>query len=168
MKGPAELVADVARHLRANWHLETVSRASGGGTTWWPRTYSLGLPRTQAELEASFTEIAEQSDLVREWARRQGLGVEERLRRVFTSTQTLTTGVVVDSVETAATVAGTEWVDRLGRGCDRAVVLAALLPHLGVSMHDGSFRGSGHAVCVRAGSAGSRTLRGSLIIGRFS
>ena len=134
MKEPAELVADVARHLRANWHLETVNRAGGGGTTWWPRTYPLGLPRTQTELEASFTEIAEQSDLVREWARRHGLGVEEKLRRVFTSTQTLPTGVVVESVETAARVAGTEWVDRLARGSDRAVVLAALLPHLGESI----------------------------------
>lgn len=131
MKGPAELATDVARHLRANWHVETVNRASGGGTTWWPRTYPLGLPRTQSELEASFTEIAEQSDLVREWARRHGLGVEEKLRRVFTSTQILATGVVVESVEMAARVAGTEWVDRLARGSDRAAVLAARLPHLG-------------------------------------
>ena len=125
MKGPEEVVADVTRHLRTNWHLEIV-----GGSLWWPRTYSLGLPRTQAELEAVFTDVAEQADRIRAWAHKHGLRAEEKLRKVFTSTQTLPTGVSVESVDVAARVAGPEWVDRLARARQRAEVLAATLPHL--------------------------------------
>lgn len=126
MKTPAQVVGDVTRRLERTWAAELVSAASADA---WPHRFPLGTP-TGSRLDAEFTELLDAVRDWRDWAARHRLELVHATRRVRGTDQTMPTHVVINDLDTAASVVGSGWPARLATGRQRSSALAATYPHL--------------------------------------
>ncbi|HZE05010.1 MAG TPA: Wadjet anti-phage system protein JetD domain-containing protein [Solirubrobacteraceae bacterium] len=128
MKTVAEIRADVARRLARTWAV-ALTAPPGAPVDGWPHAFALGQP-TSAELAGGFANFVRNVGELRAWADSHRLDVTVRARRVRGTDQELPTHVTVPDVDTAAGLAGGDWLERLARGRRRAAVLVAEFPEL--------------------------------------
>lgn len=119
MKSPDELTAAIQGRLDRTWHLDV----AGAGASW-PHTFALGRVAS-AEIAGNFAEMQRRVGELRRWAARSGLDVRDATRNVGGTAQAVPSHVVVPDLETAAAVAGDDWVQRVTDGRRRAELLVA-------------------------------------------
>lgn len=124
MKEPTQFLADVARRLGNTWYTDLT-----GQTQSWPHAFPLG-EMTKTQLEGSFADVQRNVLSWRDWAAERGVSLTSANRRVHGTTQPIPTHVTVATIDAAAGLAGTDWVDRLQRGKARAEVLQTRFPEL--------------------------------------
>jgi hypothetical protein len=122
VRSPADITDAVSRRLTRTWHLDVAE-----ADTNWPYAVTIGTA-TAAELTADFTAVQRRVHALRTWADQNGLAVKDGNRRVHGTTQPIPTHVTVIDVDTAAKLAGPEWVARIQRGRNRATLLADRYP----------------------------------------
>ncbi len=122
MKTPADITTAVRGRLQKTWHLD----ATGSGSNW-AHTIALG-SLTATQLAADFLATREHVQALRDWAGANDIAVTDARRRVKGTIQPIPTHVTVADIDTAARLAGKEWIDRLKRGRTRGGVLAARYP----------------------------------------
>lgn len=125
MRSPARITADIQRRLASTWHLD-----AAGGPSSWPHRVPVGRV-AGADLAAGFPDFQRRASELRDWAAGHGLTLVTETRRVMGTPQQIPTHVAVPDVDTAALVAGPDWLKRLSRGRARAAILRQLHPALG-------------------------------------
>jgi hypothetical protein len=126
MKSPADVVADVRRRLERTWAADVT-----GVEESWPHRFPLGA-LAKGELEAGWQ--AEYQPLIRTWrdfAHGRPVQLRTEARRVYTTVQDIPTHVEIATAEDAAAIAEADWAARLGRGRERASLLAHQFPEAG-------------------------------------
>lgn len=122
MKTPSQIREDITRRLTRTWASDLAT-----GRSSWPHRVPLGLP-TKAELEANWTSHHRQMVELRAWAESQGLSVVSREGRVYSTTQSIPTHIEVPCIESAARVAGGQWMQTVEVGRLRLPLLEAAFP----------------------------------------
>ena len=130
MKTPAQVRTDIDRRLSRSWADDVVERVGGPASEdLWPYDFPLGRAKS-TELAQRFTEITVQVAEWRAWARLHRVELLEEDRRVSGTEQTLPAHVRIPDIDTAATVVGEGWPDKLQRARKRAGILVSRYPDL--------------------------------------
>ncbi|MCZ2813712.1 DUF2220 family protein [Modestobacter sp. VKM Ac-2979] len=123
MKTPQRILTELERRLDATWH-QTIANASDG----WPLRLPLSKPST-ADMTTRFPEVQRWAIDWRTWAAERSLTLDWGNRLSSGTRQPVPTHVTVPDIDTAATLLGAPWPDRLHRGRDHWMVLRDRFPH---------------------------------------
>lgn len=124
MKTPDQVAADITRRLSGSWQDDATGVARA-----WPHAFALGAP-TRVDLQDRFPQFQAAVLDWRDSARESGVELRLANRLVHGTTQPLPTHAVVPDADTAARIAGPEWVERLAAGRRRADLMTARFPAL--------------------------------------
>lgn len=119
MKNPAQVVSEIQTRLTKGWH-QDVTHATGR----WPADFSLGAP-TSSLASSSFGAVTRWAHGWHDWANAHGVRLIEADRRIRGTDQPLPTRVSVPDLDTAARLAGVQWVRRIRQARDRVDVIRA-------------------------------------------
>lgn len=119
-----EVVNDVRRRLRNNWHTDLA-----GVTTSFPHKFFLGKPSKQA-LDADWPSHHNAAVEWRDWAELHGVHLEQRNRDVQGTSQRLPEYLLIEGIDAAADVAAGDWSQCLNRNRERLTVLEDRFPHI--------------------------------------
>ncbi len=117
MKTPEQVTADIQRRLINTWNTNLETDAPD-----WPHTFPVGAT-SKVDLESRFDQQQHQALALRDWARQHRLMITDTTRLVYGTTQPIPTHVSVDCIDTAASLCGPTWTDRLARGRARLTAL---------------------------------------------
>lgn len=124
MKTPETVLAFLAGKIADTWQ-----HTLGGSPDGWPLRIPLGKP-SKADLDTRFPDVQRWAIEWRTWADAHGLTAPDNENRHARGTpQRLPTHVTVPDIDTAATLVGAPWPDRLARGRARWTVLCDRFPH---------------------------------------
>jgi hypothetical protein len=123
MKTPHRILAELERRLNNIWH-HTITGARDG----WPLRLPLGKPTT-ADLTNRFPDVQRWAIDWRTWAEERALVLEWENRRASGTRQPQPTHLTIPDIDTAATLLGAPWPERLTRGHARWMVLGDRFPH---------------------------------------
>lgn len=124
LKTPEEVTDYIRRRLNRHWHTDLT-----GDTEAFPHRVNLGHP-TRQELEGDWSRFHDQSVRWREWASAVGATLATKERTVHRTRQALPEHLTVPDLDTAATISGDEWVQRLVRNRERLTTLSGRFPHI--------------------------------------
>ncbi|MFI7055475.1 Wadjet anti-phage system protein JetD domain-containing protein [Streptosporangium canum] len=122
MKTPQEILAAIGRRVAAHWHTDIA-----GPSPSWPHSFALGgIPRRT--LEADFAAVQQQTFAWRDWAAQRDLILTTTSRRVQGTTQAIPTHLAIPDLNTALSLLGTDWTERVRVGRNRLAVLGEKFP----------------------------------------
>lgn len=123
LKTPEQVADYIRRRLTKHWHTDLT-----GATEAFPHRVYLGNPSRQ-DLESHWSSFHDQTVRWHEWATTVGATLHTRERAVHRTRQPLPEYVVVEDLDTAATISGRDWPHWLIRNRNRLVFLTDGFPH---------------------------------------
>jgi hypothetical protein len=127
VKGTPELARRVRQHVTDRWAGEVVSEHTGSDM-WWPRSYTIGRPTSDA-LTTRFDEVIETVEQYRKWAETEDLELVESGIRRDGIVYPLPSHVLVPNLDVASRIAGGNWPARVARSREYAAVIDDRFPH---------------------------------------
>lgn len=122
MKTHAQVVGEVTTRLTSGWNDDVAD-----GTSRWPHRFPLGAP-SSAAADQTFGAVAQWAHRWHDWASAHDLALDEKPRRIRGISQKLPTHLKVPDVDTAARLAGQDWVARIVRARARLAAICERFP----------------------------------------
>lgn len=123
LKTPEQVADYIRRRLAKHWHTDLT-----GTTEAFPHRVHLGSP-TRQDLETDWARYHDQSVRWREWATSVGATLHTKERAVHRTRQPLPEHLTIADLDTAATISGDGWAQRLTCNRYRLAILTDRFPH---------------------------------------
>lgn len=126
MKTPPRVLTEITTRLANGWHYDIAESPSDDDGRW-PFRAALGAPSSTAASQ-SLGEVTKWSLDWREWASERDVHLADQIRSIGGVKRSMPTHLIVPDVDTAARLAGPEWVQRVKRGRTRRALVLERFP----------------------------------------